>query len=378
MGAACGPAADGDQLEITQGKLGTDDKHVQVRDKLRREARELFSAEGTKVVILSAGGEEELVEEGRLSVLEISSPSRLVVLFVGESLEATDRGFYYPLLPATPACLSGNRVLTLDAADGDVFGVELPREFAEGGEQLQALVELLSRECALTVKAPPTRADRLAESLIAGGKKAAGSIDHGTEKASEGLKGAGEAVRQKVGKAPEESKVSEGTKLGVTGFKTVTSSVVIVTGAVVDGLMDMAIEVGKQVTRPSDGEKPKADGAVSKVTRAAGQASLQVIDALFRAGDRLATDLCNETAAVVSHRYGQEAGGVTREALDAGRDIGSVITTFPNAAVLTSRLGLKASLYTTRGLVEGRTGDLRKGDVSGSGGASSSTAAAVK
>jgi len=296
------------------------------------------------------------VEEGRLSILEISSPSRLVVIFVGESLEATDRGFYYPLLPTTPACLSGNRVLTLDAADGDVFGVELPKEFSEGGEQLRALVELLSAECALQVKAPPTRADRLAESLLAGGKKAASSIDYGTERASEGLKRQGEVVRKRVGKASEESKVSEGTKLGVTGLKTVTGSAVIVTGAVVDGLMELATEVGKQVTRPSDGE-PKADGAVAKVTRAAGQAGLQVVDALFKAGDRLVTELCDETAAVVSHRYGQEAGGVTREALGAGRDIGTMVTTFPNAAVATTRLTLKASLYTTKGLVEGKTGD---------------------
>ncbi|CAK0874191.1 unnamed protein product, partial [Prorocentrum cordatum] len=229
-------------------------------------------------------------------------------------------------------------------------------------------------ECALEVKQPPSRADRLAESLLAGGQKAASSIGHGSERASESLKRQGAAVRQKVGKASEESKVSEGTKLGVTGLKTATGTVVIVTGAVVDGLMDMATEVGKQVTRSPDGE-PKADGAVAKVTRAAGQASLQVLEALFKAGDRLAKELCDETAAVVAHRYGQEAGGVTREALDAGRDIGSVVTTFPNAALTATRLTLKASLYTTKGLVEGRTGDFNTNNNSG---ASSNKTPALK
>merc|ERR1719291_676832 len=124
--------------------------------------------------------------------------------------------------------------------------------------------------------------------------------------------------------------------------------------------MDLATEVGKQISRPADSD-PRPDGAVTKVGRAAGQASLQVFEALFKAGDRLVTELCDETAAVVSHRYGQEAGDVARDALDVGRDVKTLADTLIPARAM-SRLTMKASMYTTRGLVEGRTGDFRPGD----------------
>lgn len=115
----------------------------------------------------------------------------------------------------------------------------------------------------------------------------------------------------------------------------------------------MSAKKKKNIDAAEEGavNEAREEGAVKRVGKAAGLAGLQLFTALITAGDSIVEETIEETAAVVGHRYGQEAGDAARDGLEVARDVNKVKNMVGKRAVV--RMGQKAALYTARGLVEG-------------------------
>jgi len=344
--------------------ISEDDLTVQGHKVSKREiqkATQLSIIPETEVVICTSGGEEQHVRSGSFVLAKLEEPKKLTLIFVGENAENMSDGFFYPLLPETPVLLSGGRVLTVHAGDGDVFGIRLPAELQGGEGALEELVKALSQECTLQVQKEPDFADRVAGHITKGGHTLVSGVEWVGNHISNGIRSGGQLARSKVPKRAEEMQVSESAKVGVTGARLVSGGAVAVSSAVVDGLMDLALVVGQEVgslagnTNNVDAvntiNEVQEEGAVRRVGRAAGIAGLQVFTALIAAGDRIVDETVDETSAIVNHRYGQEAGDVARDGLEVVRDVNKVKNVIGKKAVI--RIGQKAALYTARGMVEG-------------------------
>jgi len=353
MGATCSvPTVSEDDLTVQGHKVSK--REIQ-------KATQLLVIPETEVVILSSGGDEQAVHSGSFVIARLEAPKKLTVFFVGEDDGNLSHGFFYPLLPETPVLLSGGRVLTVHAGDGDVFGIRLPAELQDGDGALEELVKVLSQECTLQVQQEPCFADRLTGHITAGGHTLVSGVEWVSNHITLGIRSGGQLARSTVPKRAEEMQVSETAKVGITGARLVSGGAVAITGAVVDGLMDLALVLGqevgslggytKNIAAANAANEAKEEGAVSRVGRAAGIAGLQVFMALITAGDRIVDETIEETAAVVNHRYGQEAGDVARDGLEVARDVNTIRNAVGKKAVV--RFGKKVAMYTARGLVEG-------------------------
>jgi len=326
-----------------------------------QKATQLLVIPDTEVVIVSSGGDEQPVHSGSFVLAKLETPKKLAVLFVGGSDGNLSDGFFYPLLPETPVLLSGGRVLTVHAGDGDVFGIRLPAELQGSDGALEEFVKVLSQECTLQVQQEPDFANRVAGHITTGGHTLVSGVEWVSNRISLGIRSGGQLARSRVPKQAAEVQVSETAKVGITGARLVSGGAVAITGAVVDGLMDLALVVGQEVgslggyTTNIDAanatNEAKEEGAVRRVGRAAGVAGLQVFMALIIASDRIVDETIEETAAIVNHRYGQEAGDAARDGLEVARDVNKMKNAFGKKAIV--RIGQKAALYTARGLVEG-------------------------
>merc|ERR1719367_713156 len=114
--------------------------------------------------------------------------------------------------------------------------------------------------------------------------------------------------------------------------------------------MMLGEEVKKATQTEEDKANPKPDGHIMKVSKAAGMAGLQVYASLMKAGDRLVDEATHETAQTVGHRYGQDAGEVTREGLGVAKDIKDVTNMVGKKAV--KRLAARGAMYTAKGLMD--------------------------
>jgi len=353
MGGTCSaPTVSEDDL-IVQGHT--------VSKSAMQTATQLLVIPETEVVICSSGGDEQPVRGGSFVLAKLEAPKKLTVIFIGENAENLSDGFFYPLLPETPVLLSGGRVLTVHAGDGDVFGIRLPAELQGGDGALEELVKVLSQECTLQVQKEPDFADRVAGHITSGGHTLISGVEWVSNHVSRGIRSGGDLARSKVPKRAEEVQVSETAKVGITGARLVSGGAVAITGAVVDGLMDAALILGQEVgslgannnstDATNASNEAKEEGAVRRVGRAAGIASLQVFSSLITAGDRIVDETVEETAALVNHRYGQAAGDAARDGLEVARDVQKVKNVMGKKAIV--RIGQKAALYTARGLVEG-------------------------
>jgi len=343
--------------------VSEDDLTVQGQKVSKREIQkgtQLLVIPETEVVICSSGGDEQPVQSGSFVLAKLESPNKLAVIFVGENAENMSDGFFYPLLPETPVLLSGSRVLTVHAGDGDVFGIRLPAELQGGESALEEFVKLLSQECSLQVQKEPDFADKVAGQITKGGHTLVSGVEWISDHISNGIRSGGQLARSKVPKRAEEVQVSDVAKVGVTGARLVSGSAVAITSAVVDSLMDLALVLGQEVSSlggyttnvaATATNEAQEEGAVRRVGRAAGVVGLQVFTALIAAGDRIVDETVDETSALVKHRYGQEAGDVARDGLEVVRDVNNVKNALGRKAVV--RIGKKAALYTARGLIEG-------------------------
>lgn len=356
---------------VLQDDIDEDPQRKLIKDELSRSKAEvLMDVPGATVVIIDPDGGEAPVESGRFHLIKLAPPSKLAVFFVGESFgDLAAQGFYYPMFAETPVCLAsrkatkgapGSHVLTMTAGDGDVFGIRLPSPLAEGEEgdgRLEAFVELLNQQCTLQILQDPDFADKIVGHIAHGGKKLIGSVEWATEKMSAHIAKGGEVARSKIGKVEKEVEVGHGTTVAVAGAKFITGTTLAVATAVTDGLMDTAIMLGEEVSKATKKNKEGTrnhtpEGKLVKLSKAAGVAGLQVFDSLSQAGDRLLDEACNETAAVVGHRYGKDASHVAREGMHIAKDVKDVSDMLGKKAV--KRLAAKGAMYTAKGIIDGQ------------------------
>eukprot|EP00418_Pyrodinium_bahamense_P066566 CAMPEP_0179084602 /NCGR_PEP_ID=MMETSP0796-20121207/38269_1 /TAXON_ID=73915 /ORGANISM="Pyrodinium bahamense, Strain pbaha01" /LENGTH=368 /DNA_ID=CAMNT_0020782027 /DNA_START=60 /DNA_END=1163 /DNA_ORIENTATION=- len=368
MGAACekpaivgGSGAATEAVEkgggVPQGPAG----HSLVRQELARgdgEAKELLEFAGAQALIMGAGGGGGCIAQGQFVFARLAKPSELAVLFVGEAFLKMSEGFYYPLLAETPVCLSGDRVITLDAGGGDIVAINLPKHIPE--VDLKLLMELLGASCALQVQTPQKQdvVDQVAAGLLATGSALTTGIGRAAQGLSTGIKKGAGVAKTHVGEA-KEVQVGVGTQMAVSGARAGTQAAVKVSGLVIDGLMSTAAELGKQVgqeaakksnaTSAAGSEKPagaKEHGAI-RLGKATFLAGAQIFDALATAGDRLATDAADEAAGVVSAKYGKDAGKVARDGMGITGDVLELKDLVGKKAV--GKLAAKAAMYTASG-----------------------------
>lgn len=356
MGEACTKPKIDDVDEFA--RTGKDGQSTAKAALKKSPASELIAIPGAEVAIIGSDGEEALVQAGSFVLLKLEGPKQLAVLFVGKSLEDQETGFFYPVLPETPVLLSGDRVLTVHAGEGDVFGIRLPKELPGGKEQLLELVDLLSKECTLQVQREPDLADKVAGHIAKGGEKLISGVELVTSYMSKGIRKGGDLARSKLGQKSD-VKISEATKATVASARFATGGAVVITGAMVDSLLETACALGKEAGKlGGGGGSGNGDGrehGALRVGRAAGAAGATVFGALVKAGDSLLQQTCDETSAVVGHRYGKDAAEVTRDGLSVAVDVKQVSDMFGKKAV--TKLAAKASLYTAKGVMEGTAGD---------------------
>jgi len=370
MGETCSkPKTDDADDLVVAGKEA--DSQSKAKAALRKtSAEELLVIPDAEVVIISGSGEEAPVQAGSFVLLKLQGPRELAVLFVGSSLEDQDKGFYYPVLPETPVLLSGNRFLTVHAGAGDVFGIRLPKELPGGKEQLLELVDLLSKQCSLQVQQEPDMADKVASHIAKGSEKLVSGVEMVAGYVSQGIRKGGDFARSKLAQKSD-VKVSDTAKATVASARFVTGGAVVITGAVADGLLETALILGREAgklggNRDAGGKESSA----LRVGRAAGLAGMQVFDALMKAGDTLVQETCDETSAVVGHRYGKDAAEVTKDGLGMAKDVKQISDMFGKKAVKT--LAAKATLYTARGMIE------READQGAAGSAAATAAKTAK
>merc|ERR1712194_51195 len=101
---------------------------------------------------------------------------------------------------------------------------------------------------------------------------------------------------------------------------------------------------------PEDPDKPGAKKGPS-AGGAALATGLQVVDALIKASDLLAKTSADETAAVVGHKYGKDAGQAARDGMAVGGDVLAISDMCGKKAV--GKLAAKGAMYTVGGVVEG-------------------------
>jgi len=311
---------------------------------------------GAQAVIVDSNGEEVVLASGTFRLAKITGPrGEMAVLFVGEAFnEMSEDSFYYPMIADTPVYMSHKNVLTVSAGDGDVFGIRLPKKLPGGVEEKQALIELMSPLCSFEVADDPDTADKLASYITKGGKKVASGVEKAGQLVTQGLSSGGALARSKIGKKEQETQLGDVTKVSVSSAKFVTGSTVAVATAVVDGLMDTALLLGQEIGKAA-GTSPKdpaqKEKSVVRVGKAAGVAGLQVFEQLVNAGDRIVDTACEETAATVAHRYGKDAGDVTRDGLSVGRDVKTLNDMVGKKAL--KRLAQKGAMYTAKGMITG-------------------------
>jgi len=361
MGEACSkPKVDDDDF-VTGGKDAQ--RHAKAALK-KTTANELIVIPDAQVVLIASTGEEAPVQAGSFVFLKLEGPRQLCVFFVGGSLEDDDKGFYYPVLPDTPVLLSGDRVLTVLAGEGDVFGIRLPKELPGGKEQFVELVDVISKECALQVQPLPDMADKVAGHIAKGGQKLVSGVEMVAGYMSKGIKKGGSLARSKLAQKPE-VKVSETAKATVASARFATGGAVVVADAVLDGLMETASVLGKEVARlgtgngnGQDGKEGHRESGPLRVGKAAAVSGLQVFGALMKAGDAVLQDTCQETTSVIKHRYGQDAAEVACDGMAVAVDAKNITDLFGRKAV--THLAAKASLYTAKGMIEGAVGGAGK------------------
>lgn len=269
----------------------------------------------------------------------------VAVIYVGtaefrmDSDSDDSTGFYYPLVPETPLVFAYEaRLISVSANDGDTFTVRLPKELPEA--KLWELINTLPNYCNFRLEKKKDAADHVSE--------ATNAIAGGIDKAAAGLAGMmqrrGAAARKNM-KKQEDLQIGLGTKLLVGTLRTGTRATATVTNAAVDALMGTAMAAGKEAGRRAGMDEQRGAPGPG---RAALGGSLQVFDALVRAGEMLAGTATDEVAGVVAHRYGGEAGEVARGAMEAGTKAVEVAAMAKGDKALTKvtgRLAAKSATY---------------------------------
>eukprot|EP00747_Dinoflagellata_sp_TGD_P033373 gnl/TRDRNA2_/TRDRNA2_136574_c0_seq1.p1 gnl/TRDRNA2_/TRDRNA2_136574_c0~~gnl/TRDRNA2_/TRDRNA2_136574_c0_seq1.p1 ORF type:complete len:404 (+),score=84.53 gnl/TRDRNA2_/TRDRNA2_136574_c0_seq1:90-1301(+) len=372
------------------------------------DAEELLAVEKCKIVLVPGGGGSagHAVAEGTLRILALKlapgspaeSASREVVLSVGGTAgdaqverriaEAQDAavessGFYYPVLPETPFWVAdGGACLTFPvlAGDGSIYGL-----VADGGtdgaavervaSQLQAAGCSVGRadgkqqQGAAAVPVPPApgqRAERVAGAVEQTGYAVASAIGLASSALTWGIRQATDKAKESKMMEPKQKPMEVGRAAEhVSSARQATFTVVQLSGVLVESLASAAAGMGERVgemARPSPDSKAGKSQMVANATlvgKSSVAATLTVFDALRQAADALVQDTADSGAELVGHKYGDEAGTVTRDGVHcvgnllkangnvSAKAVGKTVAKTAGVALVESALGEEAPASTS-------------------------------
>jgi len=173
--------------------------------------------------------------------------------------------------------------------------------------------------------------NKLASVISRGGKLGLNVIDSGTEKMKKGINIATEKAKEKLPQKEVPTQVSESTKVRVEKARMASGVAVNVTSAMFKGAMDA-------VTQMSDSLKPVLSGYLEKagvksdkptgpktkaainVTKQSAKAALEIYLAMREAAVSVMAASMDATAELIDHRYGNEAGGVAKDASNTAKN----------------------------------------------------------
>jgi len=182
--------------------------------------------------------------------------------------------------------------------------------------------------------------NKLASVISKGGKLGLDVIDRGTEKVKSGIHVATEKAKERLPQKEVPTQISESTKAKVEKAKMASTMAVNVSSAMIKGAMEA-------VNQMSDSLKPvlneyldktgmksdKPAGPKTKATINVGRqslkAALEIYLAMREASVALMSASLDATAELIEHRYGNEAGGLAKDASYTAK----------NALELTKNLG---------------------------------------
>merc|ERR1711892_515234 len=242
-------------------------------------------------------------------------------------------GWTHPLIPGASPCLQAENGAVMfpdiysDLPDCSV-GLVLIDGISE--ETRNRLIGLLAEHTALksqTLLPPDQRLGTIGSAIVKGAEYLSQGIEMGAEKAGELIEYVTDKSQKKLSKAEEDAKIGSLTRGSITAAKTATTATVKVSGYVANRVGKLTKSMAGYLA--SKAEKPLS-GVVSTAGGDAKQGTMAYLIDAARGGliayGTVYTGLEN-SAKVVSHKYGGEAGYVFGDACTAA---GNAAMTYMN------------------------------------------------
>ncbi|XP_049859597.1 protein spartin [Schistocerca gregaria] len=318
----------------------------------------LFTVDGVRIYFISPDG----------SVTSPSDPGSLQIVHVKDA-EGEVPSYYlqlgtwiYPLVPGVSPCfrtqygalilpdlhsdVTGAAVGLILPENADASLLELLDDILQGVMRQEAPQALprMARAAPALPPAPYSYSQRISGALISGAKYVSNGLVWGASKAANLITQRGTpALVSHIQPVAQPRPVSPGMTRGVQFAKDVSGKAVQFTGFVASKVGTATVALGrylaphvreqgtKLLTKVSGSGEEEAKArmeGVLEVAAGAVQGIGTVYEGLERSASILGSSLANSTVTIVKHRYGNSAGQVTGEALDAvgnvwlaGRDI---------------------------------------------------------
>lgn len=173
--------------------------------------------------------------------------------------------------------------------------------------------------------------NKLASVISRGGKLGLHVIDSGTERVKQGIHSATEKAKEKLPQKEVPTQVSDATRAKVEKARMASNVAVNVTSAMFQGAMDAVTQMSdslkpvlteyleKAGVKSDKPTGPKTKAAIN-VTKSSAKAALEIYLATREAAVAVMSASMDATAELIDHRYGQEAGGVAKDASNTAKN----------------------------------------------------------
>jgi len=283
----------------------------------REECR--FIAAGS-LQLLTVGEPSEKIQLGS------TAPRGILAIAANEEQEVlgtSTQDWCYPVLTGTKLCLAleDKSMLFPVLLDDGFYGLK-----TSSSADLEALAQELAKLGCIIQRTGTTQA---AQALERGGLAVARAVRSGGYAAGRGIEAAAGAAKQAIQPAKQSVVVPDAVKRGVIGARCGTRKLAVVTHDLVDGLSNAAIFMGRKAASAAKATasaggvdadkvgKKVGDSGAGKSGKVVGKSGLkavgEVYGALKEAVGVVAVGVADKSSEVVEHKYGEEAGIVTRD-----------------------------------------------------------------
>lgn len=258
------------------------------------------------------------------------------------------------ILPA-PFCVLNKAEMTCPGnADGVIVLISLVHA---GVSDMDELADILIG-CNCVVHQP--RYDNSSEVWAKRTRQAGAGISWVIDKASrfagQGIEKVGETARNNLVPAEKEAEISPEMMKAVEKTKTATQALVKGVDYLIAGAVSGTKYVVSKATRRDSDRGPGDQGTGKTIAESALSATIEVANSISDCKDNLIGCTTSATSKTVGHKYGEQAGTITRDGMEAAGNVADVAFMRKPAKIL-KEVGKKTALGAAQGLTHGGDGD---------------------